>query len=122
MVVAGRSLLTGDAISTTHDYLLSRRAFGSSLQTRRGGMVTAPRSGCRATACKGLGIPRRPVSLTPLELPGWLEFNVRRTSLEARRFSFALTPGGPEIRAVLYLDRRGRVKMPPNNPYLPVAF
>jgi Acetyltransferase (GNAT) domain len=60
--------------------------------------------------------------LTPLELPGWLEFNVWRTGLKARRFSFAVTPGGPEIRAVLYLDQRGRVKMPLNNPYLPVAF
>jgi len=60
--------------------------------------------------------------LTPLELPGWLEFNTWRTGLEARRFSFALAPNGPEIRAVLYLDRRGRVTMPPNNPYLPIAF
>jgi hypothetical protein len=60
--------------------------------------------------------------LTPLELPGWLEFNAWRTGLEARRFSFALTPNGPEIRAVLYIDRRGRVTMPPNNPYLPIAF
>jgi hypothetical protein len=46
--------------------------------------------------------------LTPLELDGWLEFNERRTGLKAR--------------AVLYLDRRGRVKLPPHNPYLPVVF
>jgi hypothetical protein len=60
--------------------------------------------------------------LTPLELPGWIEFNERRTTLKADRFSFALTSNGPEIRAVLYLDRRGRVRVPVNNPFLPIVF
>jgi hypothetical protein len=61
-------------------------------------------------------------ALSPLELPGWLEFNAWRTGLTPHRFAFALTPDGPRIRAVLYLDRRGRVKLPPGNAYLPVAF
>jgi hypothetical protein len=58
--------------------------------------------------------------LTPLELDGWLDFNGQRTGLTAHRFS--TSGGGAEARAVLYLDRRGRVKLPPDNPYLPVVF
>jgi hypothetical protein len=69
-----------------------------------------------------LRILRSAVLLTPLELPGWVEFNVWRTGLKAHRFAFASTPDGPEIRAVLYLDRRGRVRVPLNNPFLPIAF
>ena len=61
------------------------------------------------------------MSLTPLELPGWLEFNTWRTGLTAHRFS-AAPGGGPEIRAVFYVDRRGRLKLPPNNPFIPVVF
>jgi hypothetical protein len=61
------------------------------------------------------------VTLTPLELPGWLEFNTWRTGLEAHRFS-AAPDGGPEIRAVFYHDRRGRLKLPPTNPYIPIVF
>ncbi len=60
------------------------------------------------------------MTLTPLELPGWLEFNEWRTSLKAHRVS--ATDGGAEARAILYLDRRGRVRLPPNNPYLPITF
>jgi hypothetical protein len=54
-------------------------------------------------------------------LPGWLEFNARRTGLTAHRWS---SGSADEARAdaVLYLDRRGRVKLPPSNPYLPVVF
>ena len=61
------------------------------------------------------------MSLTPLELPGWLEFNTWRTGLTAHRFS-AAPGGGPEIRAVFYVDRRGRLKLPPNNPFIPIVF
>jgi hypothetical protein len=67
-------------------------------------------------------MPRRAVLLTPLELPGWVEFNTWRTGLKALAFAHAPAPGGPEIRAILYLDRRGRVRCPINNPFLPVAF
>ena len=64
----------------------------------------------------------RAVSLTPLELPGWVEFNAWRTGLTPHRFAYAATPDGPEVRAVLYLDRRGRVRLPPSNHFLPVVF
>jgi hypothetical protein len=60
------------------------------------------------------------VALTPLELPGWLEFNERRSHVKAHQISS--TDGGAEARAVVYLDRRGRIQQPPNNPYLPVVF
>jgi len=58
--------------------------------------------------------------LTPLELPGWVEFNTWRTGLKEHRFSSGR--GGAEVRAVFYLDRRGRLKLPPTNAYLPVVF
>lgn len=59
--------------------------------------------------------------LTPLELPGWVEFTTWRTGLRVHRFS---TAPDEEVRvdAVLYLDRRGRVKLPPNHPYMTVVF
>lgn len=69
-----------------------------------------------------IGCQRMNETFGPLELPGWLEFNSWRTGLKSHRFSLALTPEGPEARAVLYLDRRGRVKLPRGNPYLPVYF
>jgi hypothetical protein len=61
------------------------------------------------------------VTPTPLELPGWLEFNAWRTGLQALR---VVSPPDDEVGvdAVLYLDRRGRLKLPPNNPYLAVVF
>ena len=59
--------------------------------------------------------------LTPLELPGWLDFNAWRSGLQARRFTSG-DGGGPGLRAVFYLDRRGRIRLPANNPYLPVVF
>ncbi len=60
-------------------------------------------------------------SLSPLELPGWLAFNGRRTGLTAvvRQTS---ADHGSYVRAVLYLDGRGRVRSPTGNPYLPVTF
>ncbi len=57
----------------------------------------------------------------PLELPGWIEFHTWRTGLKTQEFSASID-GGAEIRAVLYLDRRGRVRMPHLNPYLSIAF
>lgn len=59
--------------------------------------------------------------LTPLELPAWTEFNAWRTGLRVERF-LAAPAGGRQIRAVLYIDRRGHVMIPPNNPYLPLVF
>jgi len=60
------------------------------------------------------------MSLTPLELPGWVEFNAWRTGLKEHRFSVA--NGGAEVRAVFYLDGHGRLRLPPNNAYMPVVF
>lgn len=47
----------------------------------------------------------------PLELPGWVEFNTWRTGLKVRHFRASLD-NGAAISAVLYLDGRGRVKVP----------
>ncbi len=57
----------------------------------------------------------------PLELPGWIEFHTWRTGLRAQEFSEAIE-GGAELRAVLYLDGRGRIRVPYLNPYLPITF
>jgi hypothetical protein len=59
--------------------------------------------------------------VTPLELPGWLEYNAWLNGLQAHRVASA-SADGVGVEAVLYVDRRGRVKLPPNNPYLPVSF
>lgn len=71
---------------------------------------------------------RQPVSeeskilpLSPLELPGWLEYNEWRTGLRASRFSTGPNDKA-EARAVFYLDRRGRIKLPPKNPYISVVI
>lgn len=89
-------------------------------------MVTLESVSVRPTSARdppsGIQGPERPVSLTPLELPGWVEFNVWRTGYVARSFAFSPTSNGPEVRAVLYLDRRGRVRVPFSNPFLPVVF
>ena len=58
---------------------------------------------------------------SPLELPGWLEFNTWRTGLTALPHSSPSNEGSV-VTGVLYVDRRGRVVVPPNNPYLPVGF
>lgn len=60
-------------------------------------------------------------ALSPLELPGWVEFNVWRTGFSARRWT-APPADGPTVSAVLYVDRRDRIRLPPSNPYLPVTF
>ncbi len=57
----------------------------------------------------------------PLELPGWVEFNTWRTGLKVRHFRASLD-NGAAISAVLYLDGRGRVKVPRLNPYVPLSF
>jgi hypothetical protein len=57
----------------------------------------------------------------PLETPGWIEFNTWRTGLTAHRY-VDHGNSGDRLEAQLYLDRRGRVAMPPNNPYLAVRF
>lgn len=60
--------------------------------------------------------------LSPLELPGWLEFNAWRIGVKPHPIRLRPAANGPEVRCVLYLDRRGRVKLPRGNAYLPVSF
>jgi hypothetical protein len=60
--------------------------------------------------------------LTPLEVPGWIEFNTWRTGFRAHPFTYSASAGGAMVRAVLYLDRRGRVRLPPRDPFLPIVF
>ena len=55
---------------------------------------------------------------TPLELPGWVDFNVWRTGLKAQPIA---TQQGGGASAIFYLDHRGRVRLPPNNAYLPIV-
>lgn len=63
--------------------------------------------------------------LTPLELPGWLEFNAWRSGLQVVRFS-TLPDDAPDdatgVRAVFYLDRRGKLRLPATNPYMSAVF
>lgn len=59
---------------------------------------------------------------SPLFLPGWVEFNRRKWGLEAQPVRFARNGPAPEITSVWYTDARGRLVMPPLNPYLPLAF
>lgn len=60
------------------------------------------------------------MSPTPVELPGWVEFNAWRTGLTP--YQFASSGPGAQVRAILYLDRRGRVRLPDLATYLPVSF
>ena len=60
---------------------------------------------------------------SPLELDGWLQWNQEMWGLRPERVVY--TPKGkdlPRLEGVLYLDRSGRVRMPPRNPYLPFRF
>ena len=58
----------------------------------------------------------------PLTLDGWLEFNRYKWKLTPQRVQFPPSGGPPLVKAVLYLNRRGRIVLPRLNPYLPVAF
>jgi hypothetical protein len=60
---------------------------------------------------------------SPLALPGLLEFNHRKWGLQPLKVR--CTEEGkdlPALEAVLYLDKRGRVCLPPRIPYLPMVF
>lgn len=54
---------------------------------------------------------------------GWLKFNEETWGFKSERVVYRL-PGKelPSLETVLYLDKRGRVRMPPCNPYLPLQF
>ena len=60
---------------------------------------------------------------SPLFLPGWLEFNRQKWGAEPQRLRFERDPANPPtLESVIYLDRKGKVWLPPLNYYLPVAF
>lgn len=58
--------------------------------------------------------------LTAIESPGWVEFHARRSGL--RPYRYTGDEAGAHVRALLYLDRRGRVCLPDLVPYVAVAF
>ncbi|HEY9722874.1 MAG TPA: hypothetical protein V6D47_12760 [Oscillatoriaceae cyanobacterium] len=60
--------------------------------------------------------------ISPLFLPGWLEFNQRKWGLKAEHVRFVRNGPEPAIEAAWYHDARGRVCIPPLNPYLPLEF
>lgn len=60
---------------------------------------------------------------SPLSLDGWLEFN--RIKWGLKPLKLRLTEEGKQVPALevcLYLDKHGRVRQPPRNPYLPIRF
>ncbi len=60
---------------------------------------------------------------SPLMLDGWLEFNAATSGL--RPFRKTYSPGNkqlPVAETVLYLDKKGRMRMPRGNPYIPMQF
>jgi len=58
----------------------------------------------------------------PLMLDGWLKFNEYKWGLKPKTIKSSLSDNGPAVETVIYLDKRGKIKMPPLNPYLPVIF
>ena len=60
---------------------------------------------------------------SPLWLDGWLRWNEKMWGVKAERVSYSLDGKDlPRLEGVLYLDRRGRVCLPPRNPYLPFSL
>jgi len=56
-------------------------------------------------------------------LEGWQEFNRIKWGVRPLKLRFGAADGARAwLGAVLYLDRRGRVFQPEDNPYVPVAF
>lgn len=59
----------------------------------------------------------------PLALEGWLRWNEDMWGIKAERVVY--TKHGkeyPKLEGVLYTNKKGRVLMPPRNPYLPFQF
>lgn len=60
---------------------------------------------------------------SPLFLDGWLEFNRRKWNLKPKIMEFREDNKElPLLKVTLYCDSKGRVRMPPRSPYLPVDF
>lgn len=64
-----------------------------------------------------------PFIRTPLALDGWLEFNRLKWDVIPHKVRLKLTEKEfPTVEAVLYTDRKGRLRLPPRNPYLPISI
>lgn len=59
---------------------------------------------------------------SPLELPGWHEFNRWKWGVTLEEVCIQGDSGRPSMEAMLYLDKRGRICQPLHNPYLPLRF
>jgi hypothetical protein len=60
---------------------------------------------------------------TALATAEWQRFTELRWSLEPVRLAYAPRgPGGPGLDAIFYADRRGRLRLPPYQPHLPLRF
>ena len=63
------------------------------------------------------------VAETALELDGWLAWNEEMWGLRPLRVRYGGTaPDQPRLEGVLYLTKRGTVRLPPRNPFLPFRF
>ncbi|MEW6663397.1 MAG: hypothetical protein ACOY9Y_06135 [Bacillota bacterium] len=63
------------------------------------------------------------MEIDPLAMDGWLEFNRYKWNLEPHKIKLSIDDHEvPAVETVVYLDTRGRIVMPPLNPYLPVIF
>lgn len=87
-----------------------RRRPWASAQPRQGACVRRPASSI-VTA-----------SRSPLFLEEWLEYNRRRWRVRPERVVLGKPGATPRLEAVLYRSRSGRIRQPPRNVYLPVAF
>lgn len=59
----------------------------------------------------------------PLTSPAWVAWNERRTGFTATEIVCGEgDANGAKLSCLIYTDDKGRVRMPPLNPYLPLAF
>lgn len=60
---------------------------------------------------------------SPLFLEGWLEYNRERWGLQPSRWHYhPENTNLPFIQAVFYLTKKGKICLPPRNPYLALSF
>jgi len=62
-------------------------------------------------------------ALSPLFLESWVKFNCQRWNVRPLRLEYHPHETElPSIRAICYLDKKGRIILPPRNPYLAISF
>lgn len=60
---------------------------------------------------------------SPLFLESWVEFNCQRWGVRPIRLEYHPNDSElPLLRAILYTDKKGRILLPPRNPYLAISF